>query len=69
MGYPTDLTDEQWAPLEPVLCRGSRGPRPSVDRRVVVDAILYQARTDCQWRYTSQIRPVEHHLEGVRPLA
>lgn len=51
MGYPTDLTDEQWTLLEPVLARGSRGPRPSVDRRTVVDAILYQARTGCQWRY------------------
>jgi putative transposase len=49
--YPTDLTDEQWQQLAPLLAR-SRGPgRPTqVDWRTVVDALLYQARTGCQWR-------------------
>jgi transposase len=51
MAYPTDLTDEQWAVLEPVLARGSRGQKPALDGHVVVNAILYQARTGCQWRY------------------
>ena len=51
MSYPTDVTDAQWALLEPVLGRGSRGPRPALDRRTVLNAILYQARTGCQWRY------------------
>jgi putative transposase len=49
--YPTDLTDEQRRELLPLLAR-SRGPgRPTqVDLRAVVDALLYQARTGCQWR-------------------
>ena len=52
MPYPTDLTYRQWRLLEPVLgVGGSRGPQPTVDRRLVVNAILYQARTGCQWRY------------------
>lgn len=43
--YPTDVTDRQWRLLEPVLgVGGSRGPRPSVDRCRVVNAVLYQAR-------------------------
>ncbi len=51
MPYPTDLSDAQWYLLEPVLGRGgSRGPVPSVDRRKMVDAVLYQAKTGCQWR-------------------
>jgi putative transposase len=49
--YATDLTDEQWALLEPLLRRG-RGPgHPTiVDLREVVNALLYQARTGCPWR-------------------
>jgi transposase len=50
--YETDLTDRQWRVLEPLLGRGgARGPEPSVDRRRVVNAVLYQAKTGCQWRY------------------
>lgn len=49
--YPTDLTDEQWALLEPWL-RPNRGPgRPTtLDLREVVNALLYFTRTGCQWR-------------------
>ena len=49
--YLTDLTDEQWALLEPWLAR-NRGPgRPTtVDLREVVNALLYFTRTGCQWR-------------------
>ncbi len=56
MPYQTDLTDEQWAVIAPIVTfqsdddryKGGR-PRP-VDLRGVVDALLYQARTGCQWR-------------------
>ncbi|WP_100501805.1 IS5 family transposase [Geodermatophilus chilensis] len=55
--YPSDLTDEQWAliePLVPVLStsgRGTRGGRPAkYPRRRMVDAILYVDRTGCSWR-------------------
>ncbi|NJC64181.1 IS5 family transposase [Planosporangium flavigriseum] len=51
MAYSTDLTDAQWRLLAPVLGRGgSRGPQPALDRRLVVNAVLYQAKTGCQWR-------------------
>lgn len=54
-GYPSDLTDEQWALVEPLLPapRTGRkgGRREKHPRRRVVDAILYLARTGCQWRY------------------
>jgi len=30
MAYPIDVTDAQWVLLEPVLGRGSRGPRPAL---------------------------------------
>ena len=71
MVYPTDLTDEQWELLEPVLgVGGSRGPQPRVDRRRIVDAVLYQARTGCRWRYLpTENGCVEHGLAHVRAVA
>jgi putative transposase len=49
--YLTDLTDEQWALLEPWL-RPNRGPgRPTrLHLREVVNALLYFTRTGGQWR-------------------
>src|SRR6516225_4265771 len=49
--YPSDLTDEQWLLIRPLLPKPSRrGRRPSVDRRRLLDAIFYLLRTGCQWR-------------------
>ncbi len=49
--YPTDLTDEQWALLEPLLPAAKPGGRPrSVDLREVVNAMLYLLRGGCAWR-------------------
>ena len=46
--YPTDLTDEQWAVLEPHLQRAAGPGRPPVlDLREVVNALLSQARAGC----------------------
>lgn len=50
--YPSDLTDEQWAILEPMIppARQNQGGRPrNVEMREVVDAILYLNRSGCQW--------------------
>jgi transposase len=50
-GYPTDLTDSQWALIDPLLPPVRRGGRPEKhDRRRIVDAILYVVRTGCSWR-------------------
>ena len=50
--YPSDLTDEQWAYLEPLLQRGEGPGRPgTVDLREVVNALVYMDRTGCQWRF------------------
>jgi putative transposase len=48
--YDTDLTDEQYALIEPLLPRPRKMGRPPADRRAVLDAILYLVRTGCQWR-------------------
>ena len=50
--YPSDLTDEQWAILAPLIppSRAQHGGRPrEVDMREVLNTILYQNRTGCQW--------------------
>ena len=50
--YPTDLTDEQWAIIEPLLPgpKNRYGGHPRVvSLREVVNAILYLNRTGCQW--------------------
>jgi putative transposase len=50
--YPTDLTDEQWALIGPLLPKAKPGGRPrTVDPREVVNALFYQARTGCQWDF------------------
>ncbi|WP_442852441.1 transposase [Nocardioides sp. Iso805N] len=52
MPYSSDLTDEQWALLEPVFnTPGKRGPKHAPDLRRVVDAMLYVSHTGCQWRF------------------
>lgn len=49
--YPSDLTDEQWALVEPLLPPAGAGGRPEKHpRRDVVDAVLYVVRAGCAWR-------------------
>ncbi len=50
--YRSDLTDEQWVILEPMLppARTQHGGTPRrVNLRAVLDTLLYQNRTGCQW--------------------
>ena len=48
--YPTDLTDDQWAILEPLLPAAKPGGRPrEVDLREVLNAIFYRERSGCAW--------------------
>jgi putative transposase len=49
--YPSDLSDEQWQVIRPLLPPPSRRGAPQrVDRRRVIDAILYVNRNGCAWR-------------------
>ena len=63
MSYQTDLTDDQWAVLEPLFAERAaakryRGGRPRrLDLRQIMNALLYQARTGCQWRMLPQEFP------------
>lgn len=49
--YPSDLTDEEWALVEPLIPPAKRGGgKRSVDMRNVVDGLMYVLSTSCQWR-------------------
>ena len=48
--YRTDLTDAQWKFLKPLIPPAKPGGRPrEVDMREVLNTLLYQNRTGCQW--------------------
>src|SRR6476469_7837324 len=49
--YPSDVTDAQWALIEPHIPVYPGGRPRKTDLRDVVDAIFYVLRTGCQWRY------------------
>ncbi len=50
-GYPTDLTDGEWALLAPHLPPASPRGRPRVHSyRVILNAIFYLVRGGCAWR-------------------
>ncbi|WP_246539614.1 IS5 family transposase [Telmatocola sphagniphila] len=49
--YSTDLTDAQWALLEPWIPEARPGGRPrKTDMREVVNALFYLTREGCRWR-------------------
>jgi transposase len=57
--YFTDLTNEQWRILEPLVPVVKSGGRPADHmRREIVNAILYVLRTGCQWRALPHDLPV-----------
>src|SRR3954471_16890999 len=55
--YPSDVTDEQWRLLEPLIPVYPGGRPRTTNLRDVVDAIFYILRTGCQWRYLPKDLP------------
>ena len=50
--YPSDMTDGEWARLEPLIPAAKPGGRPrTTNMRAAINAILYLLRTGCPWRY------------------
>ena len=57
--YSTDLTDEEWGLLRPLLpADKSRGRKRTVDLYEILNAIFYIIRTGCQWRMLPHDFPV-----------
>jgi transposase len=56
--YPSDLTGEEWALVEPMIPPAKRGGRRrEVDVREVVNGIMYVLSTGCAWRYIPKDLP------------
>ena len=49
--YPSDVIDEQWVRIQPLLPVYPGGRPRITNLRDVVDAIFYLLKTGCQWRY------------------
>lgn len=64
-GYASDLTDAEWALIEPMMPRASAIGRPRATQlRSVVDAILYIGSTGCQWRQLAKDFPPYSTVQG-----
>ena len=49
--YPSDLSDEEWAILKPLITPATQAGHPQVlPLRRIVDAVFYLLRAACQWR-------------------
>lgn len=56
-GYASDLTDEQWASIEPLIPVYEWGRPRKLNRRAVVKAIFYVDKTGCQWTMLPEAYP------------
>ena len=66
--YASDLTDREWAVIAPFMPAPKRLGRPrETDLRAVLDAILYIARSGCQWRLLAD--PAFVYRPGRRRVA
>ena len=67
LSYPSDLTEKEWAILEPLIPPAKPGGHPrTTDIREVINAILYLDRTGSQWRALPHEFPRLYH--GVELL-
>jgi transposase len=63
--YASDLTDVEWALIEPFLPAPAKVGRPrKTDLRKLVEAILYMASTGCQWRAIPKEFPPYSTVQG-----
>jgi transposase len=63
--YASDLTDREWAVIAPFMPAAKRLGRPrETDLRAVLDAILYMARSGCQWRMLPKDFPPFTTVQG-----
>jgi transposase len=67
--YPSDLTDEEWHLIEPLIPAAKRGGnKRSVNIREVVNGLLYVLSTGCQWRALPKDLPARSTVYGYFDL-
>lgn len=63
--YPSDLTDGQWNLIKPYFPEEKERGRPrTTDFREVMNALLYQSRTGCQWTMLPECFPARSTAHG-----
>ncbi len=62
--YPSDLTDEQWALVEPFIPVFPGGRPRATSMRDVLNAVFYLLKTGCQWRYLPKDFPPKSTVWG-----
>ena len=61
--YPSDLTDDEWALVGPLIPPAKRGGRKRTrDERDLVNGLMYVLSTGCQWRYVPKDLPPKSTL-------
>jgi transposase len=67
--YPSDLTDEEWALIKPLIPPAKRGGRSRTkDERELVNGVMYVLSTSCQWRYVPKDLPPKSTLHDYLDL-
>lgn len=67
--YPSDLTDEEWSHLAPLIPPAKRGgAKRTVDVREVANGLMYILGTGCQWRAIPKDLPPRSTLHGYFEL-
>ncbi len=69
MDYPSCLSDKQWQLIQKVLPPAKQTGRKRIDRRRIINAMLYVCRTGCQWRFLpKEFSTLEHGLQRISPV-
>jgi transposase len=67
--YPSDLTDQEWERLSPLIPPAKRGGnKRRVDEREVVNGLMYILSSGCQWRAFPKDLPPRSTLHGYLDL-
>ena len=67
--YPSDLTDDEWGLIEPLIPRGKTGGgKRTVIMREVVNGLMYVLSTGCQWRAIPKDLPPKSTIHGYFDL-
>lgn len=62
--YDSDLTDDQWSALQPLLPKPKKSGRPRTCLRRILNAIFYVVKTGCQWASIPKNFPPKSTVHG-----
>ena len=67
--YPSDVTDAEWALVDPLIPPAKRGGgKRTVEMRAVVNGLMYVLSTGCQWRAIPKDLPPKSTVYGYFDL-